>query len=436
MAQAPWWLVAGLKDTSILDTLSMVLESSESDCSSLSSDSVDRCGGSAPGKRPNKERGRHAAALRLHNDYFCDHPTYDAADFRRRFRMSRPLFLRIHQEILNTNSYFVQRADACGVMGLTSFQKMTSALKMLAYGISADLLDDVMRMGEQTILDSLKQFSTSIISIFGDEYLRAPTKEDMERILKTNQNRGFPGMMGSVDCMHWTWKNCPKAYAGQYKGKEKKPTIVAEAVVSYDLWFWHFFFGTPGANNDINVLDRSPLFNDMVRGMTPTAQFSINGNTYDRSYYLADGIYPAWSTFVKTLSKPRGPKQSHYCKVQEAVRKDVERAFGVLQARFQILDRPCKLWCSDAMTVIFRACVIMHNMIVEDERDDYSLTQKYLTEGPDFVPIVVTPAPTLPNTNDQIRSNLRGMYNAQRHIDLRTDLMEHLWVLHGDADEE
>lgn len=30
--------------------------------------------------------------------------------------------------------------------------------------------------------------------------------------------------------------------------------------------------------------------------------------------------------------------------MQEACRKDVERAFGVLQARFKILARPSRLW--------------------------------------------------------------------------------------------
>jgi hypothetical protein len=47
-------------------------------------------------------------------------------------------------------------------------------------------------------------------------------------------------------------------------------------------------------------------------------------------YYLADGIYPQWSTFVKTISAPLEAKKKHVAKVQEACRKDVECAFGIL----------------------------------------------------------------------------------------------------------
>jgi hypothetical protein len=56
------------------------------------------------------------------------------------------------------------------------------------------------------------------------------------------------------------------------------------------------------------------------------------------SYYLTDGIYSLWVTFVKTIPEPRGNKKKYFVKTQEACRKDVERAFGVLQSRFAIIQ--------------------------------------------------------------------------------------------------
>ena len=57
-------------------------------------------------------------------------------------------------------------------------------------------------------------------------------------------------------------------------------------------------------------------------------------------YYLADGIYPKWSSIVQTIHEPVGSKKKYFATQQEACRKDVERAFGVLQSRFAIVKGP------------------------------------------------------------------------------------------------
>ena len=135
---------------------------------------------------------------------------------------------------------------------------------MLTYGIPADAADEYARIGESTILESLHRFVAAVVDIFEDEYLRYPNEADTTRLLALGEQRSFPGMLGSIDCMHWQWKNCPIQKQGQYKGHVDKPTIILEAVASKDLWIWHAFFGMPGSNNDINVLHRSPLFENFA----------------------------------------------------------------------------------------------------------------------------------------------------------------------------
>jgi hypothetical protein len=66
----------------------------------------------------------------------------------------------------------------------------------------------------------------------------------------------------------------------------------------------------------------------------------INGRHYNKGYYLADGIYPKWATFVKTISSPILSKEMEFVKAQEGCQKDVERAFGVLQQRFAVVRFP------------------------------------------------------------------------------------------------
>jgi len=92
--------------------------------------------------------------------------------------------------------------------------------------------------------------------------------------------------------MHWEWANCPSGWHGVYKGHKGNPTMILEAVALEDLRIWHAFFGLPGSHNDINVLHRSPVFDDLANGNAPEVEFTMNGNIYSMGYYLADGIYP------------------------------------------------------------------------------------------------------------------------------------------------
>jgi hypothetical protein len=82
-------------------------------------------------------------------------------------------------------------------------------------------------------------------------------------------------------------------------GDIKHPAIILEAVVSHDRWIWHAFFGVVGFNIDINVLNQSPLFIDVIRGRTPEVSFTVNAREHHMGYSLADGIYPSWPMFVK-----------------------------------------------------------------------------------------------------------------------------------------
>ncbi|GKC73145.1 ALP1-like protein isoform X1 [Tanacetum coccineum] len=109
------------------------------------------------------------------------------------------------------------------------------------------------------------------------------------------------------------WRNCSKAWHGQFgRGDKKYPTILLEVVASYDLWIWHAFFGVAGANNDLTVLNNSPLFDDLHDVIDPVASFECNGVTFEKWYYLADDIYPQWASFVKSFTVASSEKNVLY----------------------------------------------------------------------------------------------------------------------------
>jgi hypothetical protein len=126
--------------------------------------------------------------------------------------MSISLFKQIAEEVAKYDTYFVQKKNAAGELGHSTYQKVNAALRMLVYGIPANLIDDHLAMGESTAIKCVKRFVVAIVHVFGATYLRAPNAKDTARLLEENAAWGFPGMLGSIDCMHWSWKNCPAAW--------------------------------------------------------------------------------------------------------------------------------------------------------------------------------------------------------------------------------
>ena len=148
------------------------------------------------------ERNPEAGHVRLWNDYFSEFPTYPENLFRRRFRMNKSLFMRIVDRLSNEVYFFQQRPDGLRRLGLSTLQKYTAAICVLTYGTAADTVDEYLRLGETTTRSCVQNFVDGIIYLFGDEYLRRPKPADLQRLLDIGEQRGFSGMIGSIDCMH------------------------------------------------------------------------------------------------------------------------------------------------------------------------------------------------------------------------------------------
>lgn len=100
---------------------------------------------------------------------------------------------------------------------------------MIAYGTPVDMSDEYLGMDKDTIIMCTKAFADTVVRVYGDQYLRTPNAKDMVMLLAMNEARGWPGMLGSVDCMHWRWKNCLQL------GKANSPGI-ANAMIRQLFW--------------------------------------------------------------------------------------------------------------------------------------------------------------------------------------------------------
>ncbi|GKB39262.1 Toll/interleukin-1 receptor domain-containing protein [Tanacetum coccineum] len=190
---------------------------------------------------------RETAEQRLMDDYFGDEEfelKFPKENFRRRYRMSSTLFNKIVNKILSYDvepipeyfTYFAQRYDAIGRLSIDHIMKCTSAIRQLAYGTAPDAFDEYFQIAERTSRECLDNFTKCIHVLFAETFLRKPTRRDIEKTYQLHeQKHGLPGMLGSID-----------------------------SVADQRLWIWHAFFRVPGANNDLNVLYGSPLFDDKL----------------------------------------------------------------------------------------------------------------------------------------------------------------------------
>lgn len=259
-----------------------------------------------------------------------------------------------------------------------------------------------------------------MIQIYGTRYLRRPTWSDIQQIYDWHEEKhSFPGMLGSLDCMHWEWENCPTAWHGQYqRGDHRHPTIMLEAVASQDLWIWHAFFGVAGSNNDINVLDQSPLFNQVENGIAPGQSFIVNDASYKYGYYLVDGIYPKWAVLVNSFKvrDETNEKRNHFKAAQESARKDIERAFGVLKKKWHIIKNPARAWKLKRIRNALYACIILHNMVIEDM--GLAICQHYEEDD------TGNQQPVSEQERLAIRAEIR---DEDIHAELIGDLIDHVW---------
>ncbi|XP_050211747.1 uncharacterized protein LOC126661908 [Mercurialis annua] len=132
-------------------------------------------------------------------------------------------------------------------------------------------------------------------------------------------------------------------------------------------------------------------------------------------YYLVDGIYPSWSIFIKTIPSPQTNKHKQFATTQESARKDVERAFGVLQGRLSIIRGLARFFHRKTLKI-------------EDERDVQNIDYNY--DSFDVIPEISVSPERSTELLEFVQCH-RRIRDRDTHFQLQQDLIEHIWKTHG-----
>jgi hypothetical protein len=100
---------------------------------------------------------------------------------------------------------------------------------------------------------------------------------------------------------------------------------------------------------------------------------------------------------VKGIKEPISAKEKKYTAWQEACRKDIERAFGVLKGTWQCLGRPIYLQGLQDISEMVATCLLLHNMLVTDRvmaSKSYNFRQRYDPSNTGDEKVIMADSPT------------------------------------------
>lgn len=80
-------------------------------------------------------------------------------------------------------------------------------------------------------------------------------------------------------------------------------------------------------------------------------------------YFLGDGTYPSWSIFSKPTRTPQ-TRQKNHSTLKGKKRKDIEKCFGVLQYRWNVLRHEINCWFREDIISMSDVAIILYNMLV------------------------------------------------------------------------
>ncbi|GJZ33007.1 ALP1-like protein isoform X1 [Tanacetum coccineum] len=137
-----------------------------------------------------------------------------------------------------------------------------------------------------------------------------------------------------------------------------------------------------------------------------------------------------WASFVKSFTVATDPKHTYFKQRQESARKDVERAFSVLQGRWGLIQQSARAYEVNTLRKIMYASIIMHNMILEDQ--NMSVV--------DMKHVYSDPARSMQtmwiDRCETQRRKTKELRDRDTHISLQQNLMNHIWREVEEASEE
>ncbi|KAJ0521540.1 putative harbinger transposase-derived protein [Helianthus annuus] len=232
-------------------------------------------------------------------------------------------------------------------------------------------------MSARTAWECLYRFCHNVVKLYSKQYLRKPNAYDVQQLYHAHEARHrFPGMLGSIDCMHWEWHNCPTAWRGQYtRGDHGHPTLILRPwrhkICGSDILSLGSLVHSTTSTCYTNRRSLAMPLMEPVR--TPVLQFqglSIDAGIILLTEYIRLGLQLSRQFHIPRTKK--GKKSPSVKKLQEKTSNVVL----VFTKKWVILQQPARAFTPKRLRLCMYACLLLHNMIIEDEGRDTGILSR------------------------------------------------------------
>ena len=296
--------------------------------------------------------------------------------FRNRFRVPFSMFLKIRNLFVERNWLQTKSVDCFGRPCIPFDIKLLAALRFLGRGECFDTLAEL--TGDRVSANVIRKFIIDWVSkmnLLKDKWIKCPNPrvpEEIQPAMKIYDRLGFPGCIGSTDCVNIALARCPHSLKNIHTGKDGYPTLGFNCTVNHHRKFLHVANACPGSWNDKSKVRFDSFVNEVRDGDYKNIEFKVQSSsgvweTVKGTYLIVDGGYHRWRILQCPLKHSSNKKECLHSRWLESVRKDVECAFGILKTRFRCLKLPSRFHNLQITEKIFVTCCILHNMLMEDD---------------------------------------------------------------------
>lgn len=306
--------------------------------------------------------------------------------FRRRFRMPYDSYKQLCT-IAATHPLFSRwmSTDAFGRSSAPIELLILTALRYLGRGWTFDDLEEQTAISEEVIRVFFHAFIEFGSTVLYDKFVNAhlikrsdqATIHDFAKSMEVEYAQaGFPGCIGSMDATHIA---CEKV--GFRLRQNHLSFKLPYTSRTYNLTCNHRRLiicttdGHPARWNDKSIQHFDRLATGLNNGtLLPDLPFELydydnDGNIIKKQYrgawLLTDNGYLAWPVTMPPISRTTLRKEIRWSGQIEAMRKDVECAFGILKGRWRVLKAGVRIHGVNEADKIFKTCVALHNWLLE-----------------------------------------------------------------------